>query len=1204
MNKVRVALGVFAVSTSLWGQVSANVSGSVVDPTGAAIPGASVVLRLPGSETALYSTSTASDGHYALQSVSPGTYDLFIDKTGFQKLKLAALKVDAARETALPPTKLEVASVSASVEVTEAVQAVQIASAEVSNTIRTQQIQNLPMIDRNPAAFIVTQTGVNSGRGNTTINGMRTSFNNMTLDGVNIQDNFLRGNDLDFVPNRLLVDGVAEVTITTSNGNNALSGGAGQVNFVTPSGGNQYHGGLIYTNRNSAAAANSWFNNQRGIPLSRLNINHAGGNVGGPIKKDKLFFYTNYELQRQRAQQTENRTILTADARQGIFTYRDTTGNIRKVNVLTTAGVTLDPTMKTLLDRVPGADKINNTDVGDSTPGFLRNTAGYAFAMRNNNDRDTGLLKLDYIPSVKHAFSVTSNTNRDSIDRPDQTNEYTVIPSVLNDETTKLLSALWRWNPSARMTNELRWGFNWAPGTFANSTQYDKFILDGAAFSSPVNRTTRSQGRNTDTYNLSDNASYTRGRHTIQYGFQMQRTAVEYYDEAGITPTYTVGIGTGNKGLTAADLPGISAADLNGTTSSGVTGGANSLLATLAGYVSNYSQRFNVSSRTSGFVPGQQQLRHEALNNYGFFGQDRWKATPRLTLTLGLRWDYYAPVDERDGLSLLPKLIDNNPITSLLTPTNTLEFGGAAAGRPWYKKDLNNFAPTFGFAWDVFGNGKTAVRGGYSIAFVNDAFIVALDNSGVATNSGLQSLATKPGLTGRVSTSLPAVPTPVFKVPRMFAENYALDPMSAYALIDPNLVTPYVQQYSFGIQHEVKHNVFEVRYVGNHATKQLRAFDFNQVIIKENGFLADFQRAQNNGLLAQRATGTFNPAYNANIPGSQVLPVFNQLAQGGLLTNSTIIGTIQQGAVGELGNLYQTNGLNGNVNFFRNFNGLGNNLMTNYSNATYNGLQAEFTRRLASLFFTSNYVFSKVMSDASGTNQANFEPFLDINNSKIERSRVAAFDITHQFKALGNWELPFGTGKKYTLGRGMNRLVGGWAIGGILNLQSGSPFSVLSGRGTLNRAGRSTNTNTSNTSIDKSQLDSLFQFRMTGNGPYFVAANAIGPDGRGVAADGVAPFSGQVFSQPVAGTVGGLQRNYFSGPWINGLNLNVTKVTKITERQSIELRVEAVNVFNHPTFTLGDQTLTSTTFGKITGFNTTETVFSARRLQFGLHYRF
>src|SRR5262249_54226542 len=150
-----------------------------------------------------------------------------------------------------------------------------------------------------------------------------------------------------------------------------------------------------------------------------------------------------------------------------------------------------------------------------------------------------------------------------------------------------------------------------------------------------------------------------------------------------------------------------------------------------------------------------------------------------------------------------------------------------------------------------------------------------------------------------------------------------------------------------------------------HASKAVRGFDYNQVIISQ--LYPDFVKAQNNGFLAQKATGSFDPRYNANIPGSQPLPFFAQLGSGGLLTNATVISNIQTGQIGELGSFYQSNGFNGPVNFFTNPNELGGNVTTNYSNARYNGLQIDVTHRFSRGFqFQANFVFSKVMSDAAG----------------------------------------------------------------------------------------------------------------------------------------------------------------------------------------------------------------------------------------------
>ena len=417
---------------------------------------------------------------------------------------------------------------------------------------------------------------------------------------------------------------------------------------------------------------------------------------------------------------------------------------------------------------------------------------------------------------------------------------------------------------------------------------------------------------------------------------------------------------------------------------------------------------------------------------------------------------------------------------------------------------------------------------------------------------------------------------------------------------DPGLVTPYVQQWNLSVQRAIKDVKIEVRYVGVHGTKAIRGFDYNQVIIKD--ILPDFIKAQYNGLVAQRATGAFYPVYNANLAGSQPIPFFNQLSSGGLLTNPTIVNLIQTGQVGELASTYQSNGLNGNVNFFPNPNILGGNILTNYSNSTYNGLQFDITRSFANGFqIQGNYVYSKVMGDAQGNQQTNFEPFLDINNAKIERSRASDFDITHVMKMNGSYELPFGPGRKYNFSNPVvRRLTEGWGIGAIMTKQSGTPFSVLSARGTFNRSARSANM-TANTNLNKEQLDQLFQLNMTGNGPFFVPLGVKDPNNanRAVAVDGAAPFSGQVFFQPTAGSIGGLQRNYFSGPWVFNLDLSAGKTTRLTETKSLELRVLSTNALNHTTWFVGDQNLTSSTFGKITS-----TFYGRQLVQLELRFKF
>lgn len=1185
MNQLLTASAVLLCGVvALHAQITGRVTGSVVDATGAAVPGATVGLQLPGSGANAYTASTNPNGDYNIASVNAGTYDLVIEAKGFLKVVIAEVRVSPGRAIDMPQVKIEVATMSQSVEVTTAKDSVETSNAEVSTTISKTQIQNLPVLNRSPLGFLQTQAGINNARGSTTVNGLRPTYVNVTVAGVNVQDNFIRTNDVDFLPNMLLLDQVAEVTVITSNASAANPGGAAQVQFVPPSGTNQFHGNAYWSNRNNHFAANTWFNNQSGVARPFLNQNQLGGSIGGPVLKNKLFFYTNYEAFRLRQQTAQNHTILTPDARNGIFTYL-VGGAPQKVNVLQAAGVSADPTIAAMLQKVPTS--INNFNTGDSTAAILRNTAGHTFNKRNNRTRDNVTANVDFLLSPKNSFTFTHTWNRDILDRPDQDGTYSQVPTVANDGATKLYSMAWRFNPTPTITNEVRFGFNWAPAVFLASHDIPQYFITGTVFTNPVN-TFRTQGRNTDTFNFADNANWVKGRHTFSFGFQNQLTRIENYNDAGITPSYGLGIGAGNTGLTTAQLPGINATDL---------AAANNLLATLAGYVTSSTQNFNVASRTSGFVNGQTNLRNFRYDNYALYLQDSWKMARNLTVNLGVRWDYYTPVDERDALSLLPVLQNGNYIETLLNPRGVLDFAGSAVGRSWYKKDYNNFAPNIGLAWDPTGQGKWAIRAAYSLAYVNDNTVRAVDNA-QGTNAGLQATSSRTGISGMLRGGVPAVVTPVYKVPRTFADNYVINPSGAAAMPAPDMVTPYVQQYSFGVQRTLGSFLIDARYVGNHATKQMRGFDYNQVII--SGIMPDFLKAMNNGLLSQRAGGAFLPAYNANIPGSQPLPFFSQLGSAGLLTNATIINAIQTGQVGELAALYQTNALNGSVNFFNNPNILGANVLTNYSNASYNGFQLDVTRRFSKGFqFQGNYVFSKVMSDTAGDGQTNFEPFLDINNGKIEKARVAASDITHVFKANGYYELPFGRGQHFNpSNRVLSSIVGGWSFSGIYTQQSGTPFSVLSARGTLNRGARSAG-QTANTALNKAQLDEIFRLEMTGNGPYFVPASVRGPDGRAVAADGAAPFAGQVFFHPTPGNIGGLQRNYFSGPWVFNLDTAIAKATKIGESKTLTLRMISTNSFNTPTWFVGDQNISSTTFGKITG-----NYYGRRLVQFEAYLKF
>ena len=445
---------------------------------------------------------------------------------------------------------------------------------------------------------------------------------------------------------------------------------------------------------------------------------------------------------------------------------------------------------------------------------------------------------------------------------------------------------------------------------------------------------------------------------------------------------------------------------------------------------------------------------------------------------------------------------------------------------------------------------------------------------------------------------------PKFQVPTSFADQYSLNPGVYFTLINPKLKTPYDQQFALAIQHEFKGTIIEARFIGNHATRLLRGFDLNQENITSNGFLSDFLKAQNNGFLALASTGTFNPAFNSKIPGSQPLPVFAQLGgRGGSLTNPTVQALIEQGQAGELAYQYTLNGLNGRLNFFPNANALSAVYLDNFSNSHYDSLQLEARRRFArGLNFQANYVYSRWLSDSAGVDQLRFEPFLDVNNTGLEKSRPPT-DLTHQFKANYAYDLPFGGSHALHLKHGWNRLIEGWTTSGNLTWTSGNTLSIPSDFGTFLRTDFS-GENMANTTLTRGQIDNVLQLRMTGNGPYIVPAYAMGPDGRAVAATPNTTFMGQLFTNPTAGTIGELQRRQFTGPSVFNMDAALYKETRLSKEHDervIELRMEALNVFNHVNFAAfsGNLAINSQQFGQVTSY-----VFGPRQLQFLVRVKF
>src|SRR5919205_519002 len=351
-----------------------NLVGSIVDPSGSVVAGATITV----TDEATGKTRTvqgSGEGTFNVPQLEVGTYTVKVHAAGFKSFTATKVKIDIGKDYSLN-VPLEPGGVEENVTVVAGAYVINATSAELSTTVAQRQIQDLPLNGRNPLALIGLQAGAASnGATSTTINGQQSSFTNITRDGINIQDNFIRSNATDFSPDRPNVDDVGEFTITTQNADASKGYGASQVELVTPRGSSEFHGaGFIY-NRNSKFTANTFNNNRTNVAKPFLNRNQFGGRLGGPLAlprfgeggpaltHGKAFFFGSYEGFRLRQSSSQTRTILTPSARQGIFTYV-AGGQTRTVNVLQLAGVTPDPVVASrILSILPTAG--NNTAVGD-----------------------------------------------------------------------------------------------------------------------------------------------------------------------------------------------------------------------------------------------------------------------------------------------------------------------------------------------------------------------------------------------------------------------------------------------------------------------------------------------------------------------------------------------------------------------------------------------------------------------------------------------------------------------------------------------------------------------------------------------------------------------------------------------------------------------------------------------------------------------
>jgi hypothetical protein len=1313
-----LALCLFAASA--FAQTTAGrLVGTVSSPDGV-IAGATIVVK--DNQTQREQTVVGKeDGTFTFPQLEAGTYTVTVTAPGFKTFVANELKIDVGSEYSLNPT-LEVGGVNETVTVTAGADIINATTPTLSSTVSPQQIKELPLVARNPLNLINLQAGATGQHGFqlTSINGMRTTTTNITRDGINIQDAFIRTNATDFAPGRPSVDDTGEFTLSTGLADADSGYGGAQVRLVTPRGQSNFHGALFAYNRNSYFAANSFFNNAAGSygpndptvlqgranagdpksPRAFRNRNQFGGTISGPawlprfgeggpsLWKDKAFFFFNYEGVRDPVTSLATRNILTPSARAGTFTFNTTCtaatcpagvtpGQQRTVNILQFAqsvGLanipsTIDPVIQArILAGMP--EQGNRTDLGDQL-----NTTGFQINRQANATRNQYTFRFDVDANESNQFNVVWTWNKEVNLRPDVDNVpltagYTVTPFSDQSSENRMLALAYRKVLTSNFINEVRGGFFKSDVPFNRLAELPAFFFTppsatggatvNAPFVDPPETQFRNQGRNTKGYTIQDNADLIMGSHAFKFGGVFQWFQVDSFNDALTVPTFTLGTG--------GTAPILSAANFNslGGISTTQLGTANALLGLLGGIVIGGTQSFNVTSPTSGFVPGATTFSPWRYENHSLYFQDRWRLRPELSLTLGLRYELYPALRIANNVGLEPLIPEGtDPLQAILNPQGKYTTLGTNVGSPgqYHKSDYNNFAPNIGFAWSpnfkndflgalTGGEGRTTIRAGYGLVYVNDSLVTTL-NAATISNVGLgrtSNSALNPSgqsqLNLRLQDGVPTINPPAFVDPntRTFISNNAPgigNNFGAVFLIDPELKTPMVHQYSVGIQRELGfQTALEVRYVGTQSSNLWRGNDINQYDIFSNGFFADFERARAN--LALTGTTAFcNPA---TVAGCQPLTIFQNggtptagrlvVGTGGLAA-STFTSHLTNGTPADAAHAFVQGGFNNHptvanptqapfINFLPNPSTGVAFLFENGAWYQYDALQVELRRRFSQgLYFQANYTFSKNLTDAIGTTQQLQDTFLDINRPELEKAR-ADWDTTHVLNVNSIYELPFGRGKTFFSGAGgwLDRIIGGFQINTIVSLSSGAPLTFVDTRGTFNRTGRSARQGIT-TNLTSDQIRDLVGVYRTPCGVFWIdpsvlninqeALNAgqcaAGQLGTGRASEGfgTTPFEGQVFFNNQPGSVGNLGRAIVSGPWYFNVDASLVKNIRITEGSRIQLRMEAFNALNRAQFLPAAQLLsiTNPNFGRLTQTNSTSGgPGGARVVQFAARFEF
>lgn len=1256
------------VLLSVWiavGQTSSGVTGVVTDSSGAVIPGVKVTL-LDTKNSQEQTTVTSDQGTYTFTNIQPGAgFRLSFAGTGFQTYVLSGVQIGTAR-TETQNAQLTAGQVSETVEVvsTSGDASLNTTDASLGNVIGSRQLRELPIqIRGTPAALIGLQpgavgsnvfAGATGGNRTGSVTGARADQGNITVDGIDAND-VTTGQAFNTVANAP-IDSIQEFRAVTS-GPNASQGrsSGGQIELTTNSGTNKLHGNLREYYRNEEVAANTFFNNRtivngKSIDRPKLRRHQYGGSLGGPLPffnfgendgpafrsgKDKLFFFFDAELRRDRSQTTTSRIVPNAQFRAGQIGYiNNTAGCTAQSRIDTTPNCisfqslaqsqALDPqgigVNAALLSFINSRYPLPN----DLSGGNGITTALLRFNAPITRDDKIYTARIDALPTDRQSLFV-----RTTITRRDSTNAPAFLPgdpdAVSFQDRSFAIAGGHRWAISNSIANVITIGLSKSSNFFAppNAPTFPNSFA-GGPLGAPFPSLSY-QDRNVFVPTIRDDVTWTVGNHTFFTGFSykpIRQNATLINDFNFVT------LGTG--GLTSQLNASLRPTNIR----PGSTAAYDSAFTYLLGRIATLQTNYNYTPSGTALAPGSGKARSYAYNEYEGYLQDNWKVTSSLTVNLGVRYHLYPAPYDRNGfqadhsvdfaqlVALRAANAANGIASNSSEPFLTYDLSGAENdGVPFYKTTWANFAPRFGFAYNpsfkdgflgsVFGDRKTVIRGnasqvydrvGGGITFIQNQVDYLFANSASRTFGNANAntaLLNDPRITSigtlPVSNTAPVITRPFTPFVTNGVGNGLANGEFNYT-IDHQFKIPKAYSFNLGIQRELPGNLLlDASYVGRLGRDLFVQSDVAQVMnFRDNAsgqFLFDalnaiqprVQQNVNNNVAA--GTGLVaQPWIENQFAAAGASGVCPSLAMGGctaFLANS-FTNEVFSGSTSDL-----IFGLNGN-GFIRNNVGMSsqfgtNAFISNQGRSSYHGALISLQKRFSRGFeFDVNYTYSKSLDNQSSVvNTVAGGLVCDILNTNACKG-PSDFDIRHLFNANFILELPFGRGRAFgtNVNRWVDTLLGGWSLSGIISARSGLAFSP-------------------GTNLASFPLGFNLASPAILTGPL----SAFNSDVRAIGAN-IQYFADPVAAQaalryPRHGELGG--RNLLRGPSFYGADMGLAKKFAMpwSETHRLSIRADAFNITNSNAFALPNVTKDSTSFGFITG-----SANNPREIQFGIRYDF